>query len=126
MLGLAREIDDLRLAPFLLSYVASDFRCADDSSLSISDRRNGQGNINQLPILALPNGFIVFDALAAPDSLQDRLLLVLAIGWDQNRNRLADDFLRKVAENALRAAVPTRDGAIEVLADDGVVAVFDD
>jgi hypothetical protein len=37
MLGLAREIDDLRLAPFVLGYVASDFRCADDFALRISD-----------------------------------------------------------------------------------------
>jgi hypothetical protein len=30
-------------------------------------------------MLALPNGFIMFDALAAPDSLYDRLFLFLAI-----------------------------------------------
>ena len=82
MLGLAREIDDLRLAPFVLSYVASDFRCANDFALSVSDRRNGQGNINQAPILALPNGFIMFDALAAQDSLNERLFFFLAIGWN--------------------------------------------
>ena len=38
------------------------------------------------------------------------------------RNRLADDFLGQVAKNALRAAVPTRDDAIEVLADDCIFA----
>src|SRR5580692_140595 len=38
MLGLACEIDDLRLAPFVLSYVTSDLRCADDFALSVSDR----------------------------------------------------------------------------------------
>jgi hypothetical protein len=41
MLGLAREIDDLRLAPFALAYVASNFRCADDFALSVPERRNG-------------------------------------------------------------------------------------
>ena len=80
MLRLSREIDDLRLAPLALSYVASDFRCADDFALSVSDRRNGQGNVNHFPMLALPNGFIVFDALAAPNSLQDRFFLLLVIG----------------------------------------------
>src|SRR2546429_6599019 len=35
MLRLAREIDDLRLAPFVLSYVTSDFLCADDFALSV-------------------------------------------------------------------------------------------
>src|ERR1700730_3158397 len=37
MLGLACEIDDLRFAPFVRSYVTSDFRCADDFALSVSD-----------------------------------------------------------------------------------------
>jgi hypothetical protein len=120
--GLAREIDNLRLAPFALRYVASDFRCADDFSLSVPDRRNGQRNVDQTPMLALPNGFIVFDALAAPDSLNDPFFLLLVIGWDQNRNRLADDFLGQIAENALRAGIPTRYDAIEVLGDDCIVA----
>jgi hypothetical protein len=82
MLGLAREIDDLRLAPFVLSYVTNDFRCADDLALSVSDRRNAQGNVKQAPMLALPYGFIMFDALTASDSRYDRLFLFLAIGWN--------------------------------------------
>src|SRR5258706_14402520 len=77
MLGLAREIDDLRLAPFVLSHVASDFRYANDFALSVPDRRNAQGNVNQVPMLAQPNGFIVFDALAAQDSLNERLFFFL-------------------------------------------------
>ena len=73
-------------------------------------------------MLSLPNGFIVFDALAASDSLDDRFFLFLVIGWNQNRNRLADDFLSQIAKNALRAGIPTRYDAIEVLADDCVIA----
>src|SRR6185437_13595318 len=38
MFGLARETDDLRLAAFALRYVASNFRCADDLALRVSDR----------------------------------------------------------------------------------------
>ena len=38
VLGLVREIDDLRLAPFALGNVASDFRCADDFTLEVFDR----------------------------------------------------------------------------------------
>ena len=87
------------LAPFAVSDVASDFRCA---------------------IFSLPNGFKVFDALAAPDSLYDRFLLFLVIGWNQNRNRLADDFLGHVAKNTLRSGIPTRYDAI--LGHDRVVA----
>ena len=83
MLGLVCEIDDLRLAPFALSYVASDFRCADDFALGVSDWRNGQRNLNQTPMPALPNGFIMFDALPVSDALNDRNFLFLVIGWNQ-------------------------------------------
>ena len=69
-------------------------------------------------MLALSKRFIVLDALAAPDTPHHCLFLSLAIGWDQNRNWLADDFLGKVVKNAPRAAVPTRDDAIKVLSDD--------
>src|ERR1700730_18208425 len=77
-------------------------------------------------MLALPDGLIVVDALATPDSRHDRFFLFLLIGRNQTRNRLADDFLSQIAKNALRAGVPAGDDAIEVLADDGVVARFDD
>jgi hypothetical protein len=122
MLGLVREMDDLRVAPFAVCNVVSDFRCADDFSLSVFDRRNGQRNVNEASVFALANGLIVLDALAAPDSLRDRFFFVLVIGWTQNRNRLADDFLGQITKNALRAAVPSRNDAIEVVADDCVVA----
>jgi hypothetical protein len=68
MLGLVREIDDLSLAPFALGYVASDFRCTNDLAARVSDRRNGQRKVDQTPMLALPNGFKSFDALAASNS----------------------------------------------------------
>ena len=38
MLGLARESDDLRLVPFVLSNIPSDFRRADDFALGVFDR----------------------------------------------------------------------------------------
>jgi hypothetical protein len=77
VLGFASEIDDLSLVPFALRYVASDLRCADDLASSVSDRRNGQRNVDQTPVLALPNGFKRFDALAASNSLNDRFFLFL-------------------------------------------------
>jgi hypothetical protein len=57
VLGFASEIDDLSLAPFAPPYVASDLRCAGDLASSVSDQRNGQRNVDQTPMLALPNGF---------------------------------------------------------------------
>jgi hypothetical protein len=55
-------------------------------------------------MLALSKRFIVLDALAAPDTPHHCLFLSLAIGWDQNRNWLADDFLGKVVK--MRPAPP--------------------
>jgi hypothetical protein len=73
-------------------------------------------------MFALSNGFKRFDALAALNSLNDCFFLFLVIGWNQNCDRFADSFLGQIAKNPLRAAIPTRDDAIEVLADDRVVA----
>ncbi len=44
---------------------------------------------------------------------------------DEDRDWLADYLVRSVAENALRALVPTRDDAIKGLADNRVVSGFD-
>src|SRR4029079_3325384 len=115
-------IDHLRVATFALGYFASNFRCADDLALGVFDRRNGQRNVNEASVLALANGFVVFDALAVTNSLDDRFFLLLAIRLNKNRNPLTDDFLSQIAKNVLGTAVPARDDAVEVLADDCVAA----
>src|SRR3569833_2933986 len=38
----------------------------------------------------------------------------------------ADDFIRRVAKDALGAAIPTQDDSVQVLGDDGVVGGFHD
>jgi hypothetical protein len=54
-------------------------------------------------------------------------LLVLAVGGDDEvENRPTDRLVRGIAEDALRAAVPGEDDAVERFADDGVVGRFDD
>src|SRR5215475_14288894 len=77
-------------------------------------------------MLAPPNGFIVLDALVASDALKNHRFFIVPVGWNQKRNRLADGLVGRIAEEPLRALVPARDDAIEVLAYDGVVAGFDD
>src|SRR4051794_39307918 len=68
----------------------------------------------------------MFDALAAADARQDRIFLGPAVRRYQYRDRLADDFFGRIAEQPLRALVPACDDAIEVLANDGVVTRLDD
>jgi hypothetical protein len=80
MLGLAGENGDLRLALFARRDVAGNFRCADDFALGILDGRDGQRNLDRTAVLASANGFIMLDALATPDTVDDRGFLFLAIG----------------------------------------------
>jgi hypothetical protein len=59
-----------------------------------------------------------FATLEPPENFR---LFLLAVRRNQHRNGLADGFLGRVAEQTLRAFVPTGDNAVEVYADDGVV-----
>src|ERR1700759_659542 len=66
------------------------------------------------------------DALATSDARQDSALLVLAVVRNDDRDGLPDRLRGRVAENPLRTAVPAGDDAVQVLADDRIVARFDD
>jgi hypothetical protein len=74
----------------------------------------------------LPHRFIMIDAFAAPDALNDDRFLVLAIGGNDDRDRLSDHFLREIAEQALRRPVPTGDDPVDILADDRIIGGVDD
>ncbi len=58
----------------------------------------------------------MLDAITAPDTLENYVLLILALPWNQDGHRFADGFFGQIAKEPLRAPVPTRDDAIEVLA----------
>ena len=47
---------------------AGDLGCADDLAFRVSERRDRQGNVDQSPVLALPNGVVMLDALAAANA----------------------------------------------------------
>ena len=66
------------------------------------------------------------DALATPDALKNCGLLVELVRRNQNHDRFADHLFGGVAEDAFRPAVPAGDDAVEVLAHDRVIRVFDD
>ena len=82
---------------------AGDLGCADDLACRVSERRDRQGNVDQSPVLALADGVIVLDALAATNALQDRRLFVVPVLRDEQGDRLAERFFRSVAEQALGA-----------------------
>src|SRR3984893_2702047 len=84
VLRLTCEKRDLRLTALTLGYVAGDLRCADDFTLRVSNRRNGQRNIYQTPVFVLTNSFIMLDALTASDALKNGVLFWVVLLRDQN------------------------------------------
>src|SRR5579872_170810 len=67
----------------------------------------------------------MLDRLATPDTLKNADLFMLAVRWNKNRNRLADDLFGNIAEQTLGPFIPRLNDAVEVLADDGVIAGLD-
>ena len=88
--------------------------------------RDGQRYFHAPAVLALANGLIVLDALAALDARKICWLLVLALRRNEDGNRLADRLFGLVAEKLLRPVIPRCDDAVQVFADDGVVRKLDD
>src|SRR5690349_23778242 len=68
----------------------------------------------------------MLDALALDDPRDDIVLFVLQLRGNDDSDRLADDFVSGVSEQALGTAVPRLDAAVERFADDRVVGRFDD
>jgi len=116
----------LDLGLFSIADVARDLRRADDDSAIVEDRRNSEGDREGRTVLALPNRLEVVDFFTAANVADDIVLLGLAIRRDDAPDRLPDHLLRGIAEHPLRCPVPRGDDAVEVFADDCVVAGFDD
>ena len=106
--------------------VTGDFRGGDDLAFFVFDRRNGEGNIDEAPVLALSNRLVVMDSFAAADPFEDKGFFVLSIHWDKNRHRPSHGLLRRIAKEELRAMVPSHNSAVEILGKDRVVRRFND
>src|SRR5205085_1818582 len=78
------------------------------------------------PVLALADRLEVFDLDAATHVIEDLIFFALPIRRDDAADRLADHFLRRVAEHLLGGPVPGHHDAVQVLADDRIVARLDD
>src|SRR5258706_13359011 len=68
----------------------------------------------------------MFDTLAPPDACNYIRFFVMSFRWNEHRDRLADRFFGRIAEEPLRAPVPARDDFFEVLRHDGVLRGLDD
>src|SRR5581483_3897195 len=106
--------------------VAQDLGSADDPAGCVADRRDGEGDVEELAGFGAADGIEVLDTLAGSDLGDDHGLVAMQMLGDEGEDGFADDLLGGVAEDALGGFVPAGDDAVEVLADDGVVGAFDD
>ena len=115
-----------RPRPFALADVTGDFRGGDDFALLVFDRRNGEGNIDEAPVLAPSNRLIVINAFAAADTFEDHGLLLVEILRNEDRHRPPHGLLRAIAEEDLGATIPSQNNAVQILGKDCVVRRFND
>ncbi len=106
--------------------VARDLGGAHDAPVRVADRGHGEGDVEQASVLADPDRLEVIDLQAVADATQDPILLVVAVGRDDQRDVPPDRLLRGPAEHALGRLVPRLDHPVDVLAHDRVVGGFHD
>ena len=72
------------------------------------------------------NGFVVVGSLATTNALENYGFFIVTIGRDENGHRLSNGFLGGIAEEPLRAVIPTCDHTVEVFGKNGVIGEFND
>ncbi len=72
----------------------------------VADRRHRERNRQAGAILALTDGLVVVDLLAAPDLREDDIFFGLELVGDQHADGLADRFGSRVAKHPLCGWIP--------------------
>src|ERR1700732_565009 len=106
--------------PLPLGNVTRYFRRADNSTLGVPDRRDGERNIESSPIRGLPYGLEVFDLFAAADSREDIIFFHVTLGRNDQGDALTDRLCRAVPEYSLCGPNPRSNNPVQRLADYGV------
>ena len=91
----------------------------------VFDRGDGQGDVDANAVFADALRLVGVDPLAAPDAVEDLLLLAFAVVGDQEGDVSSDRLRLRVAVEAHRTGVPGGDDSVEVLAQDRIVGAFD-
>jgi len=68
----------------------------------------------------------MIDSIATPQASEHPSLFVVALGRNEQQDRVPDDFVRPIAEETFRAGVPADDGTGQILADDRIVGRIHD
>ena len=124
--GIGRMFSRRGLHLETLRDVAGDLRRADDPPGFVANRRHRQRNREPGAVLTLSDRFEVIDLLTGADLREHGVFFALQLVRNEHANRLPDGFRGGVAEHPFGGGIPRGDDALEILADDRVVARVDD
>jgi hypothetical protein len=65
------------------------------------------------------------EVLSTPNEPKNPGCLVRVVQWIQERNRVSDGLLRRIAKQPFRSMIPTCYGAVEVHAYDRIMGALD-
>ena len=114
------------IQPDPVADLAGDFGGPDDLAPRRSDWGERHRHVDVAAVFPPAHRLELFERLAFAEMLQDRALLLLAARRNEQGDGPPDHLGRCVAEDALGAAVPAGDRAVESLPDDGVRGALDD
>src|SRR5690606_37619503 len=120
MIDLAEQETDPSLRLFGLAHIASNLGGADNNAIGIFDGRNRDRNRDQRAVLSDASGVKALDSLTPSHPLDDVGFFALQPLGNEHKDRASDRFLSGIAEHPLGSDVPTRNLAVQILADDGV------
>src|SRR6185503_12594224 len=103
-----------------LGEVALDGRCTNDRSRMVPNRCDGQLDRNDAAVLSDPRSLEAEDLLAAGNPLENPLLLVVELRWDEPIDRGTLHLASAIAKESLGARVPANDGPVQQLVYDRV------
>ena len=106
------QIPALLLGVLALRDVAPDAGRTDDPAGLVPDGRDAHRDIEPGAVFADAHCLVMIDALAAAQPLHDGRQLARALRGDDQRDRLADRLLRRIAVETLGAPVPAGDRAV--------------
>ena len=94
--------------------VSGNFRRSHYVAVTIPDRRNRHGNVDEAAVLALPNRFVMLDSFSAPDAVKHHGFFVVPIRRNEDCDGLAYGFTCDVPATELQEGMDPWDDAEEI------------
>jgi hypothetical protein len=114
------------LSRFAFAYISRDRRKANQRSICISKWRNGNVNIDRLPILSEAHRLKRRYSFTGCDARQQITALAASIGRKDGRGTTPDDLPCRISVNFFRSRVPGENDIIKISGEDRVVRAVDE